>query len=183
MGSVEEQERPGPLPRPSLRLTAIFIAVVILGLAVGWAMRDEEVEEARVGQPAPEFDVDLIDGGRFSLSEHLDSDERPLVLNLWASWCLPCREEIPELSAFAENNPGVRVLGVAVEDTETAATDFARNIGAGYELAIGDSEFESAYPRLGLPVTFFIDSSGTVTDVFNGILDEATISDLAGGSR
>lgn len=104
-----------------------------------------------------------------------------MVLNLWASWCLPCRTEIPEISAFADNNPGVRVLGVAVDDTEASATDFARSIGATYELAVGDSNFESAYPRLGLPVTYFIDSSGTVTDVFNGILNEGTLAELASG--
>ena len=125
--------------------------------------------------------MDVINGGIFDLSEHLESDGRPLVLNLWASWCLPCRTEIPEISAFADNNPGYRVLGVAVDDTEASATDFAASIGASYDLAVGDSEFESAYPRLGLPVTYFIDSSGTVTDVFNGILDEARLEDLAGG--
>lgn len=72
------------------------------------------------------------------------------------------------------------MLGVAVDDTEAAATDFARTISATYDLAIGDSDFEDAYPRLGLPVTYFIDSDGTVINVFNGILNEATLVDLAG---
>ena len=155
--------------------------MVVLGLTIGWALQERSVEAARIGQPAPEFEVDVIDGGSFSLSEHLESDGRPLVLNLWASWCLPCRTEIPEISAFAGNNSVFRVVGVAVDDTEAAAIDFARSIGAGYDLAIGDGEFESAYPRIGLPVTYFIDSSGIVADVFNGILNEATLEDLAGG--
>lgn len=123
----------------------------------------------------------MIDGASFTLSEHLESDGRPLVLNLWASWCPPCRTEIPEISAFADSNPDFQVLGVAVDDTETSAIDFARSIGATYELALGHSDFEDAYPRLGLPVTYFIDSNGTVTDVFNGILNEATLVDLATG--
>jgi cytochrome c biogenesis protein CcmG/thiol:disulfide interchange protein DsbE len=150
-------------------------------LAVGWALRDGDVDEARIGEPAPDFTVAVIDGASFSLAEHLESDGRPLVLNLWASWCLPCRTEIPEISAFADNNPDFRVIGVAVDDTETAAIGFARSIGATYDLAIGDRDFESAYPRLGLPVTYFIDSDGIVTDVFNGVLNEATLADLAGG--
>lgn len=153
----------------------------MFGLAIGWALRDDGAAEARIGEPAPDFTVDLIDGASFTLSHHLESDGRPLVLNLWASWCIPCRTEIPEISAFADNNPGYLVLGVAVDDTEESATDFARGIGAKYDLAIGGNEFESAYPRLGLPATYFIDSSGTVTDVFNGILNEATLVDLAGG--
>lgn len=148
---------------------------------IGWALGDGDVDEARIGEPAPDFTVDVIDGASFDLSRHLESDGRPLVLNLWASWCLPCRTEIPEISAFADNNPGFRVLGVAVDDSEASATDFARSIGATYDLAVGNDDFESAYPRLGLPVTYFIDSSGTVTDVFNGILNEATLEDRAGG--
>lgn len=154
---------------------------MLFGLALGWALSDDEAAQARIGEQAPDFTVEVIDGTSFDLSEHLESDGRPLVLNLWASWCLPCRTEIPEISAFADSNPGVRVLGVAVEDTEKAATEFAHSIEATYDLALGNEDFELAYPRLGLPITYFIDSDGRVTDVFNGILDEATLVDLARG--
>lgn len=153
-------------------MTGVFLGVVLAGLLVGWILRSAEVSRATIGRQAPDFTVEVIDGQSFDLEEHLASDGRPLVLNLWASWCVPCRVEIPELSAFSDNRPDVRVLGVAVEDTEQSAIAFAREIEATYPLALGNPEFEDVYPRLGLPVTYIIDPDGIVTNVFNGILDE-----------
>jgi len=102
------------------------------------------------------------------------------VLNLWASWCIPCRTETPEISAFAVDHPEVKVIGVAVEDTETGATKFAEDFMPSYDLGIGDAAFEAAYPRLGLPVTYVIDDAGTVIEIFNGIVDQETLENLAG---
>lgn len=152
--------------------------MVLVGLLVGWALRGGQPERAIIDGKAPHFTVEIIDGQTFDLSKHLEDDGRPLVLNLWASWCVPCRTEIPELSAFSDNRPDVRVLGVAVEDTEASAIAFAREIGATYPLALGNPEFEDAYPRLGLPVTFIIDRDGIITDISSGILDEATLAGL-----
>ena len=103
------------------------------------------------------------------------------MLNLWASWCAPCREEIPEISAFSKAHPDIKVLGVAVDDTEAAAIAFAREIAPGYARALGDTHFEDAYPRIGLPVTYIIDSDGVVAEAFNGILDQETLEALVTG--
>ena len=162
-------------------MTGVFVGVVLAGLAFGWLLRQGGTSQATIGEPAPTFVVEVIDGPVFDLAAHLRSDRRPLVLNLWASWCLPCRTEIPELSAFSDNRGDVRVLGVAVDDTEGSAVAFAREIEATYPLALGTSEFEDAYPRIGLPVTFVIDGNGVITDVFNGILDEKVLGELVDG--
>lgn len=173
----EPAEAPGPLPRPNLRLTAIFIAVVVVGLAVGWALSSGPPEIATVGERAPGFTVETLDGDFFTLSE---ARGRKVVLNLWASWCGPCREEIPAISAFADNNPDVVVVGVAVNDSESAARQFAEEIGATYELMLGDADFEDAYPFFGLPATYIIDENGVVSEFFNGIVDEELLSELVG---
>ena len=102
------------------------------------------------------------------------------MLNLWASWCIPCRTETPEISAFAVAHPEVKVIGVAVEDTEAGATQFAKEFMPAYDLGMGDAVFEAAYPRFGLPVTYVIDDAGTVIEIFNGIVDQETLEDLAG---
>jgi thiol-disulfide isomerase/thioredoxin len=120
----------------------------------------------------------VFDGGTFTLSE---ASGTPVVVNLWASWCPPCREEIPDISAFADANPDVRVIGVAVEDSERSAREFAAEIGAAYPLAMGTTAFEDAYPNLGLPATYIIDSNGTITDVFNGIVNEEILEGLVFG--
>ena len=158
----------------------IFLAVVGAGLLIGWlASSDDGEDVARVGSPAPDFTVALIGGGTFTLSDH--TGDAPIVVNQWASWCVPCRTEMPEIEAFAVSNPDVIVIGVAVEDTESAATSFADEIGVSYPLAIGDASFEAAYPRIGLPVTYVIDASGTVREMLNGIVDEEALDEVIAG--
>ena len=155
----------------------MFVGVVVVGLAVAWAIGDRG-EVAQVGEPAPDFTVDLLDGGSFSLSDHIADDGRPLIVNLWASWCVPCREEIPDLSAFAEENPDIAIVGVAVDDRLEDAQAFGAEIDPVYSLAFGDDAFDVAYPNFGLPVTYFLDEEGGVTEVFNGILTPARLEEL-----
>ena len=151
--------------------------MVGVGLLIGWIVGSGSPEVAQVGQPAPDFTVEVIDGETFTLSE---ARGRPVVVNLWASWCAPCREEIPYISAFATANPDVTVVGVAVEDAEQAARDFAGEIGASYPLALGTNDFEDAYPNIGLPTTYIVDENGTITNIHNGIVTEETLTDLMG---
>ncbi|MEA1902105.1 MAG: TlpA disulfide reductase family protein [Actinomycetota bacterium] len=171
-----------PLPRSGLRLTAIFVGVVLAGLAVGWAVQSpEEATVAQVGEMAPDFTVPIIGAGEFSLSEQLATEDKPIVLNLWASWCPPCRAETPEISAFAAAHPEVKVIGVAVEDTESAAAEFAAEFAPAYDLAFGDPAFEAAYPRLGLPVTYVISADGKVANLLNGLVNQQILEDLVAG--
>ena len=156
----------------------MFIAVVSIGLVVAWIVRDTSGATAVRGGAAPEFTVTLIGGGEFDLASHLEEDGRPIVLNLWASWCGPCRTEIPAISRWSEGNPGTLVLGVAVEDQEDDSRTLAAELDPAYQLAIGSTEFRSAYPSLGLPATYIIDGDGIVTDVVNGIVDEASLDAL-----
>lgn len=147
---------------------------------MAWAIGDRGVV-AQVGEPAPDFTVDVLDGGSFSLSDHIADDGRPLIVNLWASWCAPCRKEMPDLSAFAAEHAEIEVVGVAVEDSLEEARTFAEELDPGYALAYGDEAFERAYHNFGLPVTYFLDEDGTVTEVFNGILTPERLEEIAGG--
>lgn len=151
--------------------------VVATGLAIGWLVGSSSTDVAEVGSRAPDFTVEVIDGESFTLSE---ARGQPVVLNFWASWCAPCREEIPDISAYAKANPDVRVVGVAVRDIEENSRRFAAEIGADYPLALGTSEVEDAYPAFGLPYTVIIDEDGVVTQIFNGIVDENVLIDLVG---
>lgn len=165
------------MPRRGLRLTLVFLAVVAIGLVVGWMVSSDSAGVAEVGQPAPDFTVEVIDGGTFTLSEQ---QGQPVVINLWASWCAPCRTEIPDISAFADANPGTVVIGVAIEDAEESSREFAAEIGASYPLALGTSAVEDAYPNFGLPVTYLLDENGVVTRIINGIVDEETLTSAIG---
>lgn len=147
---------------------------------MAWAVGGRGVV-AQVGEPAPDFTVDLLDGGSFSLSDHIAEDGRPLIINLWASWCAPCRKEMPDLSAFAGEHPELAVVGVAVEDPLEDARTFGAEIDPDYPLAYGDEAFERAYHNFGLPVTYFLAADGAVAEIFNGILTPERLEELAAG--
>ncbi len=141
----------------------------------------ESVGELGADEPAPDFSVRTFDGGDFTLSHHLADDGRPVILNLWASWCFPCREEMPLFDAFAADHPEVLVVGVAVRDDPVAAERFATEVGVDYVLGLDDKdEVETAYRALGLPATFWIGSDGTmVKREFGPVTLESLEADLA----
>jgi len=177
-----EGDRPrSARPRwPLGALTALVVAFVAIGFLVFGGEDDAEPTiptlggSTPTGNEAPDFAIDLLDGGRFRLTDHLESDGRPVILNLWASWCGPCREEMPALDAVAAGNPGIFLIGVAVDDEASAARRFAGEVGVSYALAIDeDNTVGSRYPSPGLPATFFIDGNRQIVKiVFGGVTQE-----------
>ena len=107
---------------------------------------------------------------------------RTTVLNLWASSCAPCREELPALQRFADRAGGsVLVLGVITGDTRAAAGETARDLGVRFPAVFDDSQTVlRAIGRMALPATLFVDASGRVAYVYqSGVpLDEASVAAL-----
>lgn len=132
---------------------------------------------------AADFEVPTLDGDTFSLADHLETDGRPVFLNLWASWCFPCRTEMPEIDAAASAHPEVLFVGVAVDDDNGAAADFAREIDVRYTIAFDqDDQVADGYPVLGMPGTFLIASDGTIVKTIFGGVTEADIEQLLADS-
>jgi thiol-disulfide isomerase/thioredoxin len=128
---------------------------------------------------APDFSISLLDGTEFSLSEHLATDGRPIFLNFWASWCFPCREEMPAIDQAAVIHPEVLFLGIAVEDITTEAEAFAEEIDVGYPLAIDETGIVAArYPFIGLPTSWLIDSDGRIVRQITGAVTLDFIEEL-----
>lgn len=94
---------------------------------------------------------------------------RPTVVNLWATWCGPCVDEVPELVAFAAKaGPAVGVVGVATEDSPDSVYAFAKQFGVSYPLVRDDNgDVLHAYGN-ALPVTLLVRADGTVADVHRG---------------
>lgn len=146
-------------------LSGLFVLVVAAGALVAWLSNDDAAV-AEVGRPAPALAITTFDGEVFDLVEHVRSDRGPVLVNLWASWCEPCKREFPVLSEFALANPDVTVVGVAVQDQLEAAQAFAAENEP--EFLVGwdrKNQVRDAYPSFGLPATFVIARDGTVVDV------------------
>ena len=133
------------------------------------------------GEPAADFSVETFDGTTFTLSRHLADDGRPVFLNLWASWCAPCRAEMPDIDEAAVRNPGVAFIGVAVKDELSKSRDFADEIGVTYPLGFDETrEVDEAYAPIGLPATYIISSNGRIVErIFGPLTGEQIDEKLA----
>ena len=115
-----------------------------------------------VGRPAPEFSLSLFDGGTLS-SRSLKG--KPVLLNFWASWCVPCREETPMLVRLHKiyGPRGVEFVGIDAEDRLADARRFIAQYHVDYALArLDDERVIDAYAVPGLPTTVFIGADGIV---------------------
>lgn len=132
--------------------------------------------EARPGNPAPNFRLTLATGESLSL-ESLHG--RPVIINHWATWCGPCRLEMPELLKAAQANDELVLIAANMQESQEAMTAFVEEYGMEIPVAV-DTEgvLAQSYGVRGLPMTFFIDREGTITTVWAGILTPDKISEF-----
>jgi peroxiredoxin len=176
-----------PLPEPRLSRRAAWIAMGSVALALGllWAASDltapheeEETTDAdMVGKPAPlNYTVKNMNGE----SVHLASYKGKIILlNFWATWCPPCKVEIPDLIALQnEYKDDIVVLGFSVDDTADQLKPFADEYQMNYQVLVGlgHENIQEAYgPMWGIPVTIIIDRNGTVAKKQSGIRSKEQI--------
>jgi cytochrome c biogenesis protein CcmG/thiol:disulfide interchange protein DsbE len=153
--------------------TAGGLAVLLLLAAAGWGMSHPQgASSDLVGRPAPALVLRAFDGGVVSLQALRG---RPVVVNFWASWCVPCRQEAPALQAAARSHAGVAFLGVDFRDSETAARAYAAEAGDAYPVGEPVAGSAQSFGVTAPPETVFVDPSGRVAARFVGPLDAASI--------
>jgi peroxiredoxin len=126
--------------------------------------------QSLVGQRAPVFDLRDDRGRVVSLAQYRG---RVVVMNLWASWCPPCRAEMPDLQTVAAQyaTRGVTIVGVNQGESPQRAAAFARSLGIEFPIWIDDEQrYGRVYAALGLPTTIVIDRVGNVVRGFDGPL-------------
>jgi cytochrome c biogenesis protein CcmG/thiol:disulfide interchange protein DsbE len=134
---------------------------------------------------APSFELQRLEGGPLSSSE---LEGRSVVINFWASWCIPCREEAPLLERTWREykNDEVVIIGINIKDSVTAAKEFVDEFDITYPIVRDESgELEREFGLTGLPETFFIDhewrfigsASGSEVGARQGIVVLGAISE------
>lgn len=149
------------MPRP--RPCAVRAVTLVVLLA---CTRDEggQIRPPEVGQPAPAYRTISLTGDSVSLDQVRG---RVVLLNVWATWCHPCREEIPILQALHERYAaqGLELVGVSVDARGEEATirEFARDFEMTYPLWLDpDERVQSTFLAIGVPATFLIDRRGVL---------------------
>ena len=164
----------GPRSRRALWIALAVGAVVALlvgVLATRPPATTVAVQSPLVGKPAPPLDARTIDGERFRLS---DLRGRWVVVNWFATWCVPCRIEHPDLRSFSEDHGragDASVVGVVYDDSTQAVKEFRTAEGGGWPLLEDpDGRLALAYGVAGVPESFLVDPDGViVAKVLGGV--------------
>ena len=169
------------------RLRWLGLTALVLIVGAGWIWNSSLptagttsglIPSPREGFLAPDFTLDLVGGGQVTLSELRG---KVTLINLWATWCPPCRSEMPAIQQVYEANRerGLEVLAINMtyQDSETAAVEFAQEHGLTFPILLdrtGTVGYQ--YQLRSLPTTFFVDQEGVIQQVIlGGPLSEVTL--------
>ena len=141
------------------RVIKIILPIVLLvsGCSVG-----SEPSGARVGEPAPDFQLENLAGQSISIS---DLQGKPVLLNFWATWCPPCRAEMPYLQQIYEewSDKGLVLLAIDIGEGPSQIKEFLETNNLSLPVLLdSDKSVAQRYNITGIPATFFIDKDGTI---------------------
>jgi len=184
-------------------ITPRHLAAIALVVAIGslFAWRELRADDApssiiqaseaaldvEVGEPVPDFRLDTPDGGALQLSDYLG---QAVVLNFWATWCGPCRAEMPELQGIHDQYGAsglLTVIGVDEMESEDSVRSFVDELDLTFPMALDRrGEVAETFGLIGLPGTFFIDADGIlrarVLGQLHGELLEDGLASILGAS-
>lgn len=161
-------------------LTAVIVVAGLAALVWGRVPPEAGVgplpPAPAIGHPAPDFTLSTPDGQTRTLS---DLRGKPVILNFWASWCGPCRAEMPELQRVHERlaEAGVVVLGVNQAESQEVIARYQAELGVDFPTVMDNRLGVSRqYLANSLPTTFFIDREGVIRNIFIGPMTDAVLA-------
>ena len=142
----------------------LFTIALVLVLAFVWTGCGGPTQSQNEAIQAPDFKLSLLNGGETSLS---DFSGKPVMLNFWATWCPPCREEMPYLQQIHEQRSAdVVVLTVNMAENPGDVEEFIREFGLSFPVLLdSNGDVAQQYGVRAIPTTFFIDKSGILQGV------------------
>ena len=168
------------------RLTPWLLLLLVIGPAWIWINRlppgSADLAASlppapALGHPAPDFTLRTTTGKSLTLSELRGS---PVVLNFWATWCPPCRTELPELQAASQEYAGqIAIVGVDQAEPSEVVQSFAQEMGLTFSIPLDtQAQVSRDYGVRSLPTTFFIDRQGIIRQIQAGPVTGATLAQL-----
>ncbi len=147
-----------PPAAPQLRIALALVALLAAGCPGGTSLE--------TGDPAPEFELPSLDGATVSSQSLLG---RPVVLNFWATWCVPCRSEIPVLQSLEA--AGVQVVAIAIDDEgEELVRPFVEQYRPGYTVLLGNGEIFRRFGGSSIPYTLVLDGTQEIVAIHRGLI-------------
>ena len=174
------------------RFEWVILLLIVLLVGGAWIIDSRETvsdpqnflltEAPLVGHLAPDFSAQTPANEPHALSDYIDRDGgngRPVVLNFWASWCGPCRMEMPAFErASLKYADRAAVLGINQAESSETIQRFAQNTGVTYPLLVDeDWVVNNMYGVSNLPTTIFVDADGVIQEVFVGTMNQAVLED------
>lgn len=160
----------------------VIAAMLFIGSNIA---RKRQAEAARsgslvagqiVGKPAPDFTLKTLDGKTLTLS---DLRGKTVVLNFWATWCPPCKVELPWFVDLQKQYgpQGLQIVGISEDEGgKDKVVQFVKEMGVNYTIAVDDSSVSPKYGDVeDLPTTFYIDRNGKIVAFAMGLLDRSEI--------
>lgn len=169
-----------------MRSKGVFLILLVVAIGITFFFNKAEPsysseERPQVGFKAPGFSLEALDSTELYGLEDLD---KPIVINFWASWCGPCREEAPDLvSLYDEYKDEIDIYAVNMTTTDSLKEVklFVDHYGFTFPVLLDqEGEVSKAYQVIGIPTTFFIDKHGNIVHKIAGF---ATYQDLEAGIR
>ena len=155
-------------PRLPRRSAAALLLLALSGCVV---------DEQREAGPAPPFTLPDLDGRPVSLA---DFAGRVVLVDFWATWCEPCKQQIPVLNQFHRRHPAATVLGVAVDaGGREAVAPFAAEHGIEYPVLLGSESLARAYGVPGFPALVVVDPAGRLDALHLGVITPEELAEAA----
>lgn len=156
---------------------AIALGAVLM-VSLAWGLQHAAMRSPQLlGRPAPELAIRQLDGRQVGIS---DLRGKPVVVNFWASWCLPCAQELPVLLDASAAHPDIAFVGADMQDTVGGVQAFEDRHPHTYPVGPIVNGSYQAFGVVAPPVTIFINADGVVTASFAGPLDPQTIQHYLG---
>ena len=156
------------------RIVLIVIAILLIASLYEVAIHHTHSSSGRpgtIGSAAPGFSLQDLNGKPLTLADY---SGKVVLLNFWATWCTPCRGEIPQFVDFQNSlgPQGLQLIGISMDDEAKPVQEFYQQFKMNYPVAVGNTNLAESYGGvLGLPVTFLIGRNGRIAARYVGATD------------